>query len=187
LLFVTDGTNWVTDPDNPDRTQDGFDNAIRQVSCPAVCDGPDAGAPAADPGTASDWRRDLGINVLWLSNVLDTPPGSYQGSDGYLYAGYHGYWPGDLFRIEEHLGDRALMQAVVDEAHRQGIRVILDYVMNHVHQATPSTRAPRVVLVALRQRPRLPLRPRLLLGHRARPAALLVRPLPPPDRRGAGV
>jgi glycosidase len=79
----------------------------------------------------------LGVNVLWLSSPLDTPAGHNTGDDGHEYTGYHGYWPGDLTKIEEHLGTADLLGQVVQAAHAKGIKVVLDYVMNHVHQLSP--------------------------------------------------
>jgi glycosidase len=82
----------------------------------------------------------LGVNVLWLSSPVDAPetkwPGRLSGtttSDGHNYTGYHGYWPVELDKIEGRLGDLTLLEQVVTEAHNRGIKVLLDYVMNHVH------------------------------------------------------
>ncbi len=79
----------------------------------------------------------LGVNVLWLSSPLDAPDGKYPGKDAHDYTGFHGYWPRDLGKIEARLGDLALLKQVVSEAHQAGIRVVVDYVMNHVHQSSP--------------------------------------------------
>ncbi len=75
----------------------------------------------------------LGVNTLWLSSPLDNADGSYQGSDGHRYSGYHGYWPKDLGAVEEHAGTEAELRAVIDVAHAHGLQVLVDYVMNHVH------------------------------------------------------
>ena len=74
----------------------------------------------------------LGVNVLWLSSPVDAPDGKYIGTDGHMYTGYHGYWPTELDKVEERIGDLALLKQVVAEARARGIRVVLDYVMNHV-------------------------------------------------------
>jgi glycosidase len=84
----------------------------------------------------ANYFSDLGVNVLWLSSPVDAPSGKYAGDDGHYYTGYHGYWPAELDKVEEHLGDLTALQQVVAEAHKQGIRVILDYVMNHVHSSS---------------------------------------------------
>jgi glycosidase len=79
----------------------------------------------------------MGVNVLWLSSPVDAPDGKYIGVDKEYYTGYHGYWPTEMDKVEERLGDLNLLKQVVAEAHKQGIRVVMDYVMNHVHQNSP--------------------------------------------------
>jgi glycosidase len=44
----------------------------------------------------------------------------------------HGYDTTDHFRIDDRLGDEADFDYVVDQAHRRGLRVLLDGVFNHV-------------------------------------------------------
>jgi len=80
----------------------------------------------------------LGINVIWLSSPAGAPATKHLGQDGHYHTGYHGYWPAELDKVEPQLGDMTLLQQVVAEAHKQKIRVVLDYVMNHVH-STSST------------------------------------------------
>jgi glycosidase len=86
---------------------------------------------------------DLGVNVLWLSSPVDAPDGKYPGRngpnpDGHEYTGYHGYWPRDLTKVESRLGDMALLKEVINEAHKRNIKVLVDYVMNHVHDTSPT-------------------------------------------------
>lgn len=79
----------------------------------------------------------LGVNALWLTSPLDNADGRGRGSDGHDYSGYHGYWPKDLERVESKIGTEAELKAVIDAAHAHDINVILDYVMNHVHDESP--------------------------------------------------
>ena len=56
----------------------------------------------------------------------------------------HGYDTTDHFRIDPRLGDDADFDRLVDEAHRRGLRVLLDGVFNHVGTDFPRYReAPR--------------------------------------------
>ncbi len=80
----------------------------------------------------------LGVNTLWLTSPLDNADQAGLGTDGYDYSGYHGYWPKDLTRVESRVGTEAELKAVIDAAHARGLRVILDYVMNHVHSESPT-------------------------------------------------
>jgi glycosidase len=85
----------------------------------------------------ASYFNDLGVNTLWLTVPMDNPSATGVGSDGKLYTGYHGYWPSDLEATEEHFGTLADLKAVVDAAHAKGIKVIIDYAMNHVHISAP--------------------------------------------------
>ncbi|TNE88269.1 MAG: glycosyl hydrolase [Deltaproteobacteria bacterium] len=85
------------------------------------------------------WFDELGVRTIWLSPVYDNPDQSFYGADGTLYTGYHGYWPIDGRTVEprwgtmDTSGEQALA-AFVDAAHERGMRVVLDTVMNHVHE-----------------------------------------------------
>jgi glycosidase len=80
---------------------------------------------------------ELGVNVLWLSVPMDNTSQAGLGDDGNNYSAYHGYWPQNLDQSEEHFGSLVELKDVVDAAHAQGIKVILDYAMNHVHSSSP--------------------------------------------------
>ncbi|MBI4511734.1 MAG: hypothetical protein HY698_19025 [Deltaproteobacteria bacterium] len=77
---------------------------------------------------------ELGVNALWVSCPLKNADGVGVGDDGRDYTAYHGYWPTDLERIDPRIGDEELLAELVEVAHDAGIRVVLDYVMNHVHE-----------------------------------------------------
>lgn len=83
------------------------------------------------------YLEDLGVSVLWLSNLQDNTEGAWEGDCDETYAGYHAYWPDDAYAVEEHFGDDALLKAVIDDAHGRGMRVIMDWVANHVHETHP--------------------------------------------------
>lgn len=80
---------------------------------------------------------DLGVDILWLSNLQDNAEGPWDGQCGLTFSGYHAYWPDAARSIEEHFGDEADLEAVIDEAHARGMRVIMDWVANHVHEDHP--------------------------------------------------
>lgn len=80
---------------------------------------------------------ELGVTVLWLSNAQDNTEGAWSGDCDQTYAGYHAYWPDDPFGVEEHFGSDQDLHTLVDEAHARGIRVIMDWVANHVHETHP--------------------------------------------------
>jgi glycosidase len=80
----------------------------------------------------------LGVNALWLTVPMDNFNGAGAGSDGHAYSAYHGYWPQNLDKVEEHFGDLALLKKLVDAAHVKGIKILFDYAMNHVHESSPT-------------------------------------------------
>jgi len=106
------------------------------------------GVPAASDWQGGDWAgvtariesgyfEDLGVNTLWLSVPFDNTNAIGAGNDGQNYSAYHGYWPGELDRTEEHFGTLAELQQLVDAAHARGIKILFDYAMNHVHDSSP--------------------------------------------------
>lgn len=86
----------------------------------------------------SGYFTDLGVNVLWISPVVDNPSACFAGTvSGTLYTSYHGYFPSDNFATEEHFGSMDELVAMVNAAHDRGIRVIVDFVANHVSNDNP--------------------------------------------------
>ena len=68
------------------------------------------------------YLHDLGITTLWL-----TPWWKNDGNS----PDYHGYHVTDFYGVEDHLGTMKDLQAMVATAHQQGIKVLMDYVVNH--------------------------------------------------------
>ena len=69
--------------------------------------------------------KNLGFTAVWV-----TPPfgqRTVQGSS----AAYHGYWIRDFTSVDPHLGSEADFGAFVECAHRLGLKVYLDVVVNH--------------------------------------------------------
>ncbi len=86
----------------------------------------------------SGYFDELGVNVLWISPVIDNPGGCFTGQvAGISYTSYHGYFPVDIEATEEHYGTLDELRALVDSAHERGIRVLFDFVANHVHDTSP--------------------------------------------------
>jgi alpha-amylase len=73
-----------------------------------------------DPTTDDD----LGITGIWLMPIQDSPS-------------YHGYDGVDYRSINPDYGTMADFETFLAEAHARGIRVIIDYVMNHCSNQHP--------------------------------------------------
>jgi glycosidase len=69
--------------------------------------------------------RDLGFTAIWV-----TPPFGQKAVQG-SSAAYHGYWITDFTSVDPHLGSERDFGAFVDCAHRLGLKVYLDVVVNH--------------------------------------------------------
>lgn len=67
-----------------------------------------------NPTTTSD----LGVDALWLMPVFESPS-------------YHGYDVVNYEKIEPDYGTNADFEKLLSEAHKRGIRIIVDYVINH--------------------------------------------------------
>lgn len=81
----------------------------------------------------------LGINTLWISPVIDNTDSAYQEypEPHRYYTGYHGYWPVHPTKVEERFGDMELLKKLIGTAHSKNIKVLLDYVANHIHIEHP--------------------------------------------------
>ena len=77
----------------------------------------------------------LGVRSLWLSPVSLSRAADFHG-----HGAFHGYWVEDLGRVDPRFGGEAALAALVAEAHRRGMRVLLDWVVNHVGYDAPLTR-----------------------------------------------
>ncbi len=76
---------------------------------------------------------DLGVAALWLSPFVENAAGT-EAENGHGVSAYHGYWPIASRSIDPRLGTEADLDALVTAAHQHGIRVLMDDVLNHVHE-----------------------------------------------------
>lgn len=51
--------------------------------------------------------------------------------------GYHGFWPKDLYEINEHFGGKSQLLDMLDTLHASDIKVMLDIVPNHMGYTQP--------------------------------------------------
>lgn len=85
-----------------------------------------------------DYIRSLGVNAIWVSSPVEQIHGWVGGGPMgiYQYYAYHGYYPLDFTSIDANLGTVDEFRTFVTEAHKRGIRVMIDVVMNHSGYAT---------------------------------------------------
>jgi alpha-amylase len=72
----------------------------------------------------------LGINAIWMSPIMEQIHGGTDDGSGLTY-GYHGYWTKDWSAIDPNFGTKEDLKELVATAHENGIRVLLDAVINH--------------------------------------------------------
>lgn len=79
------------------------------------------------------YLKSLGVTALWLNPIYDNNDrlNERETYDGQPITDYHGYGAVDFYAVDEHLGDVASFRQLVDDAHRAGIKIIVDMVANH--------------------------------------------------------
>jgi cyclomaltodextrinase / maltogenic alpha-amylase / neopullulanase len=82
-------------------------------------------APLAHVRAKLPELAELGLGALWLSPPFESPAGDY------------GYAVSDYERVRAAIGTREELRGLVDEAHRLGVRVLLDFVANHTSAEHP--------------------------------------------------
>ena len=90
--------------------------------------------------------KDLGVNAIWITAPYEQIHGFTSGNaaggngqdngEGFPYYSYHGYWTLDYSNIDANMGTEEDFRNFVDTAHSQGIRVVMDIVLNHVGYTT---------------------------------------------------
>jgi oligo-1,6-glucosidase len=72
-----------------------------------------------------DYLKDLGVNVVWLSPVYQSP----NDDNGYDISNYHD--------IMDEFGTLADWEEMLSEMHRRGIKLVMDLVVNHTSDEHP--------------------------------------------------
>jgi glycosidase len=79
------------------------------------------------------YLKDLGVTALWLTPWYDNYDrlNEIELKEGKPCTGFHGYNPQDFYSVEEHFGSLQKLQELVSAAHKLGIKVVQDEVVNH--------------------------------------------------------
>lgn len=76
----------------------------------------------------------LGVNAIWITAPYEQIHGYIGGGErgDFAHYGFHGYYALDWTMMDRNIGTVEEFRTFVDTAHGQGIRIIMDVVMNHV-------------------------------------------------------
>jgi alpha-amylase len=71
-----------------------------------------------------DYLKELGVSGIWLMPINASPS-------------YHGYDTTDYYAVNPEYGTLDDLKKLLDEAHKRGIKVIMDLVVNHTSKEHP--------------------------------------------------
>lgn len=80
-----------------------------------------------------EYIKNLGATVVWLTPIYQQPTSKQGGT-----AGYHGYWPWDFRTVDPHFGTLEDFKTLTAQAHKLGLKVMLDQVVNHFGYGAPT-------------------------------------------------
>lgn len=90
-----------------------------------------------------DYLQDLGVNTIWITPIVENIKGvavTDEGKEDVPYnAAYHGYWASDFTKLNPTLGTTGEFETMISEAHKRGMRIMVDIVVNHAGYGTEST------------------------------------------------
>ena len=121
----------------PDRFANGDTTNDRPAKSPGLIDRSKAryyhGGDLAGVRQRLPYLKSLGITAIWLNPLYDNNDklNERETYEGQAITDYHGYGAVDFYAVDEHLGTLAEFKQLVDDAHRSGIKIILDMVANH--------------------------------------------------------
>ncbi|MDH7446510.1 alpha-amylase family glycosyl hydrolase [Aquimarina sp. 2201CG14-23] len=79
--------------------------------------------------------KKLGINALWINPLVEQVHQSVDEGTGNTYA-FHGYWAKDWTNIDPNFGSHEDLKQLVETAHQNDIRILMDVVINHTGPVT---------------------------------------------------
>ena len=90
-----------------------------------------------------DYLQDLGVNTIWITPIVENVKGvavTDEGKEDVPYnAAYHGYWASDFTKLNPTMGTTEEFETMISEAHKRGMRIMVDIVVNHAGYGTEST------------------------------------------------
>ena len=78
-----------------------------------------------------DYLKELGVNTIWITPIVENTDFNQQFAGGGTQYSYHGYWAKDFTKLDPHLGSMEDFKELLDTAHDNGIKIMVDVVLNH--------------------------------------------------------
>ena len=78
-----------------------------------------------------DYLKDLGITTLWINPIVKNIDTNMMAEKNGKQFAYHGYWASDFSKIDPHLGTEDDLKELIDVLHENGIKLMVDVVINH--------------------------------------------------------
>lgn len=139
-----------TDADT-DNSASFSTDVIYQIVTDRFADGDSSNNPSGDIFDKNDMKKyhggdwagitqkiedgyfsNMGVTALWISspveNIMTLDPTNQ-------CASYHGYWAKDFFETNEAFGTEQDFTNLVDTAHENGIKIVIDFAPNHTSTA----------------------------------------------------
>ena len=74
-----------------------------------------------------DYFKELGVTALWFTPVLENDsPDSENG-----FSTYHGYATTNYYKVDPRFGSNEDYKLLCDEAHKKGLKIVMDMIFNH--------------------------------------------------------
>ena len=146
MPFVTNAESAITD-DSVDNYSSMSTDVIYQIVTDRFVDGDPSNNPTGEIYDKNNLRKyhggdwegitqkiedgyftDLGVTALWISSPVQNSD-YIDPSNG--CAPYHGYWGRDFFLPNQYFGSMDDFEELVDTAHSNDIKVIIDFAPNH--------------------------------------------------------
>lgn len=74
-----------------------------------------------------DYVQGMGFDAIWISPVVKQLSNRTNYGDSYA-----GYWQQDLYGLDENLGTKDDLQALISDIHSRGMLIMLDVIVNHM-------------------------------------------------------
>lgn len=80
-----------------------------------------------------DYIQSLGTDAIWVSPIVEQVHGFIGGGEKgrFPFYAYHGYWARDFTKIDANFGQESDLKELVSKAHKRGLKILLDIVINH--------------------------------------------------------